>query len=100
MGAALLIIVFFGIYVSLALLPRGRAAAYGLIVALAILGLSSRFATFAPLILPAAAGVAAAALALGARHVLGHKLPDKTYFAFLGLPPMLVVIALMLMARG
>lgn len=97
MSALFAIIVFFGTYVSLALLPRGAASGYGLAVAAACLGLATRFDVFAPLILPAAAGVVAAAIALGARYALGHRMPPKTYQALLGVPPMLVVIAAMFM---
>lgn len=100
MGSALVLIVFFGTYVSLALLPRGRAGVYGLAFAAILLGVISRFPIFAALILPAAAGIAAATLALAARNVLGEQLKDKTYFALLGLPPMIVVIVLILLSGG
>ncbi len=93
MSAVFAIIVFFGTYISLALLPRGAASGYGLAVAAVCLGLATRFDGFAPLILPASAGVLAAAIALGARYALGDWLTPKTYQALLGVPPMLVVIA-------
>lgn len=100
MSAVFVIVVFFGTYISLALLPRGNASGYGLAVAAAIIGLAARFEAFAPLIVPSVAGLVAAAVALGARFALGDRLADKTYRALLGVPPMLVVIAVMLIPLG
>jgi hypothetical protein len=100
MGALLVIAAFMGVYLSLALLPKGRAAALGLIVAAAMATLSAQIGIFAPLIWPAFLAIGLAAIAQGLRQVLGQNLAPWLYRALLGLPPLLAALVIIAMMRA
>lgn len=82
------------VFGSLALLPPGRAAVWGLAVA-ALLAATLRALSGDP-VLPmlAGAGIALAAVAQGVRAALGPCLPHPLYLAFL---PALALTALALL---
>lgn len=92
----LLPLVVFG---SLALLPPGRPAVWGLAVA-ALLAAGVRALT-GDAVLPmlAGAGIALAALAQGARAALGPRLPQRFYLALLPALP-LGALAVFLLLTG
>jgi hypothetical protein len=96
MSGALLLGLPGAVFLSLALLPPGRQALWGLAVA-AVLAAAFRAATGdAGLALLAGAGVALAAVAQGLRAVLGERLNRLAYLAML---PLLYLVALLIVQR-
>lgn len=84
------------VFLSLALLPPGRQALWGLAVA-AVLAAGFRAATgHAGLALLAGAGVALAALAQAIRGLAGDRLNRLAYLAML---PLLYLVALLTLQR-
>lgn len=80
--AILLLGVPLAVYVSLCLLPRGKAAAIGIAVALLAAGLVARVAAdplAQMLAMLATGGVAVAAFVQGVRAALGDRLPPYAY---------------------
>ena len=84
------------IYLSLALLPKGRAATIGIISAAAAALLGTQITALAPLAPVAGYAIALAGIAQGLRQILGARLSEGMYRALLGLPPFLLVLGVLL----
>ena len=83
------------IYLSLAFLPKGRAATIGIVSAAAAALLATQITVLAPIAPVAGYAIALAGFAQGLRQILGLQLTDRMYRALLGLPPFLLVLGLL-----
>ena len=97
--SGLVLLLPLGVFASLALLPPGRPAVWGLAVAAVLAAAFRALSGDAALPMLAGAGIAMAALAQGARAVLGPRLPHRMYLALLPAVP-LGALAVFLLLSG
>ena len=95
MGLLIFIALPLAVYLSLALVAKGRPAAIARIVALALVGVSYRLMPeLAIAAFLALGGIAMAALAQTVRVLAAERMAPGLYFKLLGVPPMIAFLIL------